>query len=222
MSLQVGRALLPSQPTGRRKRKQAMLVDSGLTRLLRAAPPQQHSAARQPLPQVHDGETLEEYVARRSMLHAEAAAIGIGSAMYARRTEFAPLASASSVAARVVSRSEAAEARSRAAARVRQRSQQGDENMLRQRPDPMDNSKVVIGKQQIIDACRQVDPLTRGVVLGDALTGKASTRPLSARALEPDHAIVSDNSLHRMLTPAPPARPRTAPGDRPPGLGPIY
>ena len=198
-----------------------MLADSGLTRLLRAAPPQQHSAARQPLPQVHDGETLDEYVARRSMMHAEAVAIGIGSAMYARRTEFAPLASASSVAARVVSRSEAAEARSRAATRVRQRSQQGDENTLRQGPDPMDNSKVVIGKQQVIDACRQVDPLTRGVVPGDkrALTGKASTRPL---ALEPDHAIVSDNSLHRMLTPAPLARPRTAPGDRPPGLGPIY
>ena len=201
-----------------------MLADSGLTRLLRAAPPQQHSAARQPLPQVHDGETLEEYVARRSIMHAEASGIGISSAVYARRTEFAPLASASRVAARVVSRSEAAEARSRAATRVRQRSQQGDENMLRQKPDPMDNSKVVIGKQQVIDACRQVDPLTRGVVLGDtrALTARGSTRPLSARALEPDYAIVSDNSLHRMLTPAPLARPRTAPGDRPPGLGPIY
>jgi hypothetical protein len=197
-----------------------MLADSGLTRLLRAAPPQQHSAARRPLPPVHDGETVEEYVARRSRMHAEATAMGIGSAMYARRTEFAPLASASSVAARVVSRSEAEEARSRAAARVRQRSQQGDENMRRQRPDPMDNSKVVIGKQQPIDACRQVDPLTRGTVLGDdcGLAAKARTRP----ALEPEHAIVSDNSLLRMLTPAPPVRPRAAPGERPPGLFPMY
>ena len=197
-----------------------MLADSGLNRLLRVAPPQQHSAARRPLPPVHDGETLEEYVARRSRMHAEATAMGIGSAMYARRTEFAPLASASSVAARVVSRSEAAEARSRAAARVRQQSQQGDENMRRQRPDPMDNSKVVIGKQQPIDACRQVDPLIRGAVLGDecGLAARASTRP----ALEPEHAIVSDNSLLRMLTPAPPVRPRTAPGERPPGLFPMY
>ena len=61
----------------------------------------------------------------------------------------------------------------------------------------MDNSKVVIGKQQPIDACRQVDPLTRGTVLGDdcGLAAKARTRP----ALEPEHAIVSDNSLLRML-----------------------
>ena len=83
----------------------------------------------------------------------------------------------------------------------------------------MDNSKVVIGKQQPIDVCRQLDPLIRGAVLGDecGLAARASTRP----AHEPEHAIVSDNSLLRMLTPAPTVRPRTAPGERPPGFFPM-
>ena len=128
-----------------------MEANSGLTRLLRAAPPQLHSATRRPLPQVHEGESLEDYVARRSMMHAEAAAIGFGSAEYVRRTEFTPLASASRVAAQVVSRSEAADARSRAAARVRERSQQSDENSLLQRQNsaPVDCAIAIHGEQQV-------------------------------------------------------------------------
>ena len=126
-----------------------MLADSGLTRLLRAN--QLHSTVRRTLPQAHDGETLEEYVARRSMMHAEATAIGFGSVEYVRRTEFAPLASASRAAAQVASRSEAAEARSRAALRVRQRSQQqSDENsMLGQRLAPVDYGMAVRGERQV-------------------------------------------------------------------------
>mmetsp|Transcript_697 Transcript_697/g.1434 ORF Transcript_697/g.1434 Transcript_697/m.1434 type:complete len:203 (-) Transcript_697:74-682(-) len=202
------------------------MAESRLTRLRRVAPPQPHSTLRRSVPQVHDGETLEEYVARRSMMHAEAAAIGFGSAEYARRTEFTPLASASRAAAQVASRSEAAEARSRAAARVRQRLQQGYENSpLGQRSAPVDNVLAVHGEQQVIEVAQHVDPLTRGMVLGDnrVLTGKPSTRPQSARVFEPDHATISDNSLYRMLTPAPLARPRTAPVHREwAPNGPIY
>jgi hypothetical protein len=73
---------------------------------------------------------------------------------------------------------------------------------------------------QVIQRAQPVDPLTRGVVLGDqqrapAVKASARLRPAPAEA---DHTIVSGRSYHRMAAPLQ-TRPRTAPPFRP---SPIY
>ena len=113
---------------------------------------------RSTAPPVLENETLEEYVRRGELLHAEAEAVGVSSAVYARRrAEPAPASLRS--ASRAAEYAMAAEARARAAARAQQRLRFGDRRQGELgRPFLTDDAMMLVhGEHQV---CLRRAPLT--------------------------------------------------------------